>query len=136
MLVQMFEKAQIADSFHRDERIVVFGGDCIEFLKTIPDGTFQLVVPSPPYNLGKEYERRIHLDDYVEQQRRVIRECVRASKPAGSICWEVGNYVDAGHDHSTGRRAVSGISGTWPPVQKPDCLALRARVALQSEELE
>jgi adenine-specific DNA-methyltransferase len=96
MLVQMFEKAQIAESFRPDERIVVFGGDCLEFLKTIPDGTFQLVVTSPPYNLGKEYERRIHLDDYVEQQRRVIRECVRALKPAGSICWEVGNYVDAG----------------------------------------
>ena len=75
---------------------MVFGGDCLEFLKTIPDGTFQLVVTSPPYNLGKEYEKRIHLDDYVEQQRRVIRECVRALKPTGSICWEVGNYVDDG----------------------------------------
>jgi adenine-specific DNA-methyltransferase len=92
----MFERVQIADSFSPAERIVVFSGDCLEFLKAIPDRTFQLVVTSPPYNLGKEYEERIHLDDYVRQQRRVIVECARALKPTGSICWQVGNHVDNG----------------------------------------
>jgi len=92
----MFEKTQIANRFRPDAQIVTFAGDCLDFLKTIPDETFQLVVTSPPYNLGKEYEKRIHLDDYVQQQREVIRECVRTLKPTGSICWEVGNYVDDG----------------------------------------
>lgn len=92
----MFDKAQIANKFSQAERIVVFPGDCLEFLKTVPDEAFQLVVTSPPYNLGKEYEKRIHLDEYVRQQREVIAECVRTLKPSGSICWEVGNYVDAG----------------------------------------
>jgi adenine-specific DNA-methyltransferase len=92
----MFEKIQIADRFRPEERIVVFPGDCLDFLEAIPDATFQLVVTSPPYNLGKEYENRIHIDDYVQQQRRVIQECVRTLKPTGSICWEVGNYVDDG----------------------------------------
>ncbi len=87
---------EISASFDPRKRNVVFPGDCLEFLRTIPDATFQLVVTSPPYNLGKEYERRVHLDHYVEQQRRVIRECVRTLKPSGSICWEVGNYVDDG----------------------------------------
>ena len=54
-----------------------------------------MVVTSPPYNLGKEYEKRIHIDQYVEQQRQVIRECVRALKPTVD-CREVGNYVDNG----------------------------------------
>ena len=93
---QMFERAEIAERFQRDERTVVFPGDCLQFLEAIPDETFQLVVTSPPYNLGKEYEKRIHIDDYVQQQRRIIRECVRALKRTGSICWEVGNYVDDG----------------------------------------
>src|SRR5438093_11015793 len=92
----MFEKVQVAETFSPEERMVVFSGDCLEFLKGISDRTFQLVVTSPPYNLGKEYEKRIHLDDYVRQQRQVIRECVRVLKPTGSICWEVGNYVDNG----------------------------------------
>jgi adenine-specific DNA-methyltransferase len=60
----------------------------------VPNGTLQLVVTSPPYNLGKEYEKRLKLDQYVEQQAAVIRECVRALKSTGSICWQVGNYVD------------------------------------------
>lgn len=89
----MFENLKIAGSFREEERIVVFRGDCIDFLKTIPDRTFQLIVTSPPYNLGKEYERRLRLEEYLEEQRRVIRECVRALKQTGSICWQVGNHV-------------------------------------------
>ena len=92
----MLSLPEISTVFAPRERIVVFPGDCLECLRAIPDATFQLVVTSPPYNLGKEYERRVHLDHYVEQQRQVIRECVRTLKPSGSICWEVGNYVDDG----------------------------------------
>jgi adenine-specific DNA-methyltransferase len=65
-------------------------------LAQVPDEALQLVVTSPPYNLGKEYERRLDLDSYLEQQGQVIRECVRALSPRGSICWQVGNYVDNG----------------------------------------
>ena len=79
----MFERVEISDSFEADKRAVVFPGDCLHFLKGIPDRTFQLIVTSPPYNLGKEYEKEIHLDDYVAQQRRVIQECARVPKPRG-----------------------------------------------------
>jgi adenine-specific DNA-methyltransferase len=92
----MFEKVQIADNFGPQHRTVVFGGDCLDFLKSVPSETFQLIVTSPPYNLGKEYEKRINLDAYVQPQRQVILECVRTLKRSGSICWEVGNYVDEG----------------------------------------
>ena len=63
---------------------------------TVPSGAIQLVVTSPPYNLGKEYESRLHLNDYISQQREVISECVRVLSDGGSICWQVGNYVDDG----------------------------------------
>jgi len=56
----------------------------------------QLVVTSPPYNIGKEYEQRLHLQDYIEQQRQVITECVRVLRSDGHICWQVGNYTDKG----------------------------------------
>jgi adenine-specific DNA-methyltransferase len=72
----------------------VHQGDCIDLLAGIPDESIQLVVTSPPYNLGKSYEKRSPLDLYVESQRRVIAECVRVLKPEGSICWQVGNFVD------------------------------------------
>lgn len=75
----------------------VYRGDCRKLLATIPDCAAQLVVTSPPYNLGKEYERRrLGLDEYIGQQAEVIAECVRCLDQRGSICWQVGNHVDKG----------------------------------------
>ncbi|MGH2543703.1 MAG: DNA-methyltransferase, partial [Ardenticatenaceae bacterium] len=51
---------------------------------------------SPPYNIGKEYEDVLDIGLYKEQQRQVIEECIRILRPEGSICWQVGNYVDKG----------------------------------------
>jgi len=93
----MFEEARsIAETFDTKEPAVVFPGDCLSLLRTIADGTLQLVVTSPPYNIGKEYEKHLRLGSYLAQQAAVIRECARCLSPHGSICWEVGNYVDGG----------------------------------------
>ncbi len=70
--------------------------DNLVFMRGLPDGMFKLIVTSPPYNLGKEYETRSPLDAYLKAQERVIRECVRLLHPKGSICWQVGNYVNNG----------------------------------------
>ena len=93
----MFEKVQnIVDNFDPNERVVVFPGDCLDLLRNCPDETFGLIVTSPPYNIGKEYEKRLKLDKYIAQQAEVIQECVRCLSQRGSICWQVGNYVDGG----------------------------------------
>jgi adenine-specific DNA-methyltransferase len=86
----------ISSSFSTSEHIVVYPGDCLDLLKSIPDRSMQLVVTSPPYNLGKEYEKKLKLETYLEQQAVVIEQCVRVLSTRGSICWQVGNYVDRG----------------------------------------
>lgn len=91
------EQHKIADAFSVNERVVVYPGDCLELLRAIPSDTIQLIITSPPYNLGKEYEKKLNLDIYLEQQARVIQECYRTLAPSGSICWQVGNYVENGH---------------------------------------
>ncbi|GMT47750.1 MAG: methyltransferase [bacterium] len=90
------QNRKIADKFVQSESIVIYSGDCLDLLRSIPDESLQLIVTSPPYNIGKEYEKKLHLDLYLKQQARVIGECVRALSPKGSICWQVGNYVDKG----------------------------------------
>ena len=70
--------------------------DNLAFMGRYPDNAFQLIVTSPPYNLGKAYESRRALDDYLAQQEAVIAECVRLLADSGSLCWQVGNYVDKG----------------------------------------
>lgn len=66
------------------------------FMKGLPDGKMKLIVTSPPYNLGKDYENKTSLDAYLESQAHVIKECVRILHAQGSICWQVGNYVKDG----------------------------------------
>jgi adenine-specific DNA-methyltransferase len=93
----MLKLADVAsDAFGIDEKLVLYSGDCLDLLASIPDGEIQLIVTSPPYNLGKEYEKRLKLEKYLEEQAKVIRECVRVLSPSGSICWQVGNFVNKG----------------------------------------
>ena len=87
---------KIAEKFSADESTVLFHGNCLDLLKEIPDKSIQLVVTSPPYNLGKAYEKKINIDAYIEQQTDVIKECARVLADPGSICWQVGNYVNNG----------------------------------------
>lgn len=116
----MFDLVRIASHFEPTAQAVVFQGDCMELLRQVPDAAVQLVVTSPPYNIGKEYERRLHLEQYVSQQERVIRECVRALAPSGSLCWQVGNYVERG--------AIVPLDSVLYPVFRSLGLRLRNRI--------
>lgn len=87
---------KVRQRFSVDNDVTLFFGDCRKLLRGIPDGEAQLVVTSPPYNIGKAYERRRTIADFLLEQEEVIRECVRILKPGGSICWQVGNHVN-GH---------------------------------------
>jgi len=86
----------ISDKFDDTKKIILFQGNCLDFLKTIPDKKLQLIITSPPYNIGKKYEQKLQLKQYIEQQEIVIYECFRTLSDRGSICWQVGNYVEDG----------------------------------------
>jgi adenine-specific DNA-methyltransferase len=91
----MSRKAQVTISPHYDANadVVLFTGNCLDLLSEMPNEVAKLIVTSPPYNLGKAYERRTKLEKYLDEQSRVIAECVRILHPKGSICWQIGNYV-------------------------------------------
>lgn len=86
----------IESKFSEGARVIVFPGDCRALLASMPEKSVGLVVTSPPYNLGKEYESRLDLPEYLAQQKAVVADCVRVLKAEGSLCWQVGNYVDDG----------------------------------------
>jgi adenine-specific DNA-methyltransferase len=68
----------------------------MDFMADLDDGSIGLILTSPPYNIGKVYENKQPLKQYVLEQTEVIKECVRLLHPKGSICWQVGNYVHNG----------------------------------------
>ncbi len=80
---------------HYDPKSLVtfFHGDRLDLLRQIPDGSARLVVTSPPYNIGKKYEKRIVFERYLEQQEQTLRESARTLASNGSLCWQVGNHV-------------------------------------------
>lgn len=89
-------KISCAENFDPTVDFVNYKGDVQNLLENIPDEFVQLVITSPPYNIGKSYETRTDLSLYLKQQSQIINECVRILKPSGSICWQVGNYIDNG----------------------------------------
>lgn len=71
-------------------------GDCLKILKKVEDGKFDLILTSPPYNVGKSYETKTSIEKYLETQEEIIGEIVRTLSANGNLCWQVGNYVDRG----------------------------------------
>lgn len=67
--------------------------DNLDFMRGLESESMKLIVTSPPYNIGKRYERRTSLDRYLSEQAKTIAECVRLLHPQGSICWQVGNHI-------------------------------------------
>ena len=94
--------------------------DNLSFMSRFPDDSFQLIVTSPPYNLSKEYEKKVSLEAYVQGQEAVITECVRLLKPTGSICWQVGNFVENGE--------IVPLDTLLYPIFKAQGLRLRNRI--------
>lgn len=75
---------------------VIFNGDALELLKSMPKESVKLIITSPPYNIGKIYENPVSLEEYLEKQMTIIDEIMRVLHPQGSVCWQVGNYVSKG----------------------------------------
>ena len=93
-----FTKRQISisDIYNTSADVVLFDGNCSELLKDISSSSVDLVITSPPYNLGKKYEKKMSLQAYLKNQEPVIVELVRVLADTGNLCWQVGNYVDKG----------------------------------------
>lgn len=73
-------------------------GDAGELLATLERGSVDLVVCSPPYNIGKIYERqhRLSFDEYLLWQEGIVDQLAAVIKDGGSVCWQVGNHVKDG----------------------------------------
>ncbi len=94
--LSLLEPPEISQNYSSEKEIVLRASSVLDFLKDIPHDSLSLIITSPPYNIGKEYETEVSLSKYLQQQEQVIEQLVTKLKPDGSICWEVGNYVNDG----------------------------------------
>lgn len=116
----------ISDHYDPSSRVSLFLGDRLELLTQIEQSgqLAELVVTSPPYNTGKEYESKSSLEDYIEDQRKTIEKSVDILSPTGSICWQVGHYIE-----SAGRnKEAFPLDLVLYPIFKKLGLKLRNRI--------
>lgn len=119
------EREKIHDHLH--DRALLWRGDVETFLDALPEVPFfDLVFTSPPYNLGKVYEQRTALDQYLAWQKRVIRKVVSRLKPTGSLCWQVGNYVETRKGGLTS--AILPLDIVFHDIFRDQGLQLRNRI--------
>lgn len=111
---------KISGNYEEDADIVVCLGDTLAFLRALPSKLFRLIITSPPYNLGKQYEEPKALSDYLIEQEQVIDELIRCLADDGSLCWQVGNFVDVGE--------VFPLDTLFYPIFKRHGLKLRNRI--------
>ena len=97
MSLPLFDTSKkFEDHFNPQADIVLYQGDVKDFVASVPDSSVSLIITSPPYNLGKEYEDRVSIGKYLDTQAQVIAELHRVLRADGSICWQVGNFVENG----------------------------------------
>lgn len=76
--------------YFETENCVIYNGDCLELMKKIKHTAVDLTVTSPPYNIGKEYEKPLPINDYIEWCRGWIDEIHRITKDDGTFWLNVG----------------------------------------------
>lgn len=104
-----------------NQRYALWAGDVGPFLKGLPaKPLFDLVVTSPPYNIGKPYEAKQDLQEYLAWQEQIIDEIVPRLKSQGSICWQVGNFVDNGQ--------IVPLDIEFAPIFRAHGLQMRNRI--------
>jgi adenine-specific DNA-methyltransferase len=75
-------------------KFTLFLGDCRKLLSGMPDNCVDLIISSPPYFMGKEYDRSDKLEDFIRDHEELGPELHRILKEGGSLCWQVGTHVN------------------------------------------
>lgn len=89
--------AEFAQKAGAEPNALLFHGKVEDALAVLPEEPqFDLVITSPPYNIGKSYESRAPIEEYLSWQKGVVTSIVKRLRPGGSLCWQVGNYVENG----------------------------------------
>ncbi|HMN10751.1 MAG TPA: site-specific DNA-methyltransferase [Bellilinea sp.] len=119
-------RVDISNSYSLGAPVTLYRGDRLELLRqvTAAGAKAELIVTSPPYNIGKAYENVTSPEEYIEGQRATIEACLEVLSPTGSICWQVGHYIEG----SGKNKEAFPLDLVLYPVFKSFGLKLRNRI--------
>jgi adenine-specific DNA-methyltransferase len=85
--------AFLGTPFCAGEGYAIYCADCLATMRKLPDELFSLTVTSPPYNIGKEYEKPLPLEEYLKWSEQWMKEVYRVTRPDGAFWLNLG-YVE------------------------------------------
>lgn len=99
------------------EKNRIINGDCIQEMSKMPENTFDLIVTSPPYGVGIDYDSfndDMNVDEYKEFSKKWLTEAYRVLKPDGRIALNVPYEIN--RQDKGGRVFI--VSELWQIMQK------------------
>jgi DNA modification methylase len=96
-----------------------------ESMEELPDDCVALMVTSPPYNVGKEYDEDLSLEEYLGLLRRVLAETYRVLEPGGRVAVNVANL---------GRRPYLALNHRVAGVMEEIGFLLRGEIVWQKAQ--
>lgn len=83
-------KSKLGEPYFEFDNFLLYNSDCVELLKKIDKEVFDLTVTSPPYNIGKEYEKVVSVEEYISWSQTWINLIHKSTKPNGAFLLNVG----------------------------------------------
>ncbi len=85
-------KSRLGVPFYENEHALIFNRECISSMNLLENEIFDLTVTSPPYNIGKEYEKNLPIADYIKWTGEWVKAVYSLTKPNGAFLLNLG-YV-------------------------------------------
>ena len=85
-------EARLGRPVCRGEHYAIYQGDCLEAMQAMAPECVDLTVTSPPYNIGKEYEAPLAVDEYLDWCQQWLSEVHRITRHDGAFWLNLG-YV-------------------------------------------
>jgi len=92
MKPEIFSNIQriLGKPFCEGENYLIYNCDCLEAMLALPDDVVNLTVTSPPYNIGKDYEKVLPLDAYLDWCELWMSQVYRVTDQDGGFCLNLG----------------------------------------------
>jgi len=103
----------VSKPYYHDEvsGITIYHGDCREVLPTLGSGVADMVITSPPYNAGMEYDKWESLEQFYGFLQEAVDAIHASLKDSGRLVWQVAWTVQGvGGRHFLGLRSGGMIA--------------------------
>ena len=78
--------------YYETNNCAIYNADCLAAMRSLPGMAINLTVTSPPYNIGKEYEQALSIEEYLLWSENWIREVYRLTSPNGAFWLNLGYF--------------------------------------------